>query len=232
MKILRNLLVLLLLMCISVASVIGYKGYDLYKTKVRELPIEEAVSNIMLDEDFVSYGDISKDFMNATVAIEDHRFWFREGIDYIAIARALVANVFMGKIVEGGSTITTQVVKNIYFDNSANFLRKIAEIFFVQDFEKLYSKEEILALYVNIIYYGDGYYGIKQAAKGYYDKAPNKLDLYESAMIAGLPQAPSIYQLSTGRDKAVKRQKQVLEAMVLYDFISEDAMDYALLREE
>lgn len=229
MKVLKNLLILLLLVCISVASVVGYKGYDLYKTKITELPIEEAVNNIMLEEDFVGYEDISKDFMNATVAIEDHRFWFREGIDYIAIARALVSNVFNGKVVEGGSTITTQVVKNIYFDNSANFLRKIAEIFFVKDFEKLYSKEEILSLYVNIIYYGDGYYGIKQAAKGYYDKDPIDLDLAQSAMLAGLPQAPSVYQLSSGKDKAIKRQRNVLEAMVLYDFISEDEMNSVLL---
>ncbi|MCI5772936.1 MAG: transglycosylase domain-containing protein, partial [Erysipelotrichaceae bacterium] len=227
-KLIFKLTILLLCAAIIIGLIFLRKGYKLYQQQIMERPLTEVVNEIMRKDDFVPYEQISEDFCDAVVAIEDHRFWFRDGIDYIAIGRALVVNIATGSVSEGGSTITQQLAKNLYFSNQPSLVRKIAEIFFVHDLESMYTKEEILSLYVNIIYYGDGYYGIKQAANGYYDKEPSELDLYESAMLAGLPQAPSIYQLSTGLEKAQKRQKQVLDAMVLYEFITQQDMDAAL----
>lgn len=221
-----------MVIAIGIGSTLLYSGYKVYKQAIEEKPIEQAVSEVMNREDYVPYNQLSDYFCDAVVAIEDHRFWFRDGIDYIAIGRAFVVNIINGSISEGGSTITQQLAKNLYFNNSVDFKRKIAEIFFVDELEKRYSKEEILSLYVNIIYYGDGYYGINDAANGYYNKKPSELDLYESAMIAGLPQSPSIYQLSTGLEKAKQRQLQVLDAMVLYDFITLQQKEDALAMHE
>lgn len=227
-----KIMVLLFIVAMIAIGALFYTGYQVYKDAIAAKPLEQAVNEVMMQDDYVPYEQISKNFTNAVVAIEDHRFWFRDGVDYIAIGRAFVVNMLSGSISEGGSTITQQVAKNLYFNNQASITRKVAEIFFVNDLESRYSKPEILSLYVNIIYYGDGYYGIKQAANGYYDKEPSQLDLYESAMLAGLPQAPSIYQLSSGLEKAQKRQLQVLNAMVLYDFITQQQMDEALAAHE
>ena len=227
-KMIFKIMALLFIVAMIAIGALFYTGYQVYKDAIAAKPLEQAVNEVMMQDDYVPYEQISKNFTNAVVAIEDHRFWFRDGVDYIAIGRAFVVNMLSGSISEGGSTITQQVAKNLYFNNQASITRKVAEIFFVNDLESRYSKPEILSLYVNIIYYGDGYYGIKQAANGYYDKEPSQLDLYESAMLAGLPQAPSIYQLSSGLEKAQKRQLQVLNAMVLYDFITQQQMDEAL----
>ncbi len=227
-----KIMALLFIIAMIAIGALFYTGYQVYKDAIAAKPLEQAVNEVMMQDDYVPYEQISKNFTNAVVAIEDHRFWFRDGVDYIAIGRAFVVNMLSGSISEGGSTITQQVAKNLYFNNQASITRKVAEIFFVNDLESRYSKPEILSLYVNIIYYGDGYYGIKQAANGYYDKEPSQLDLYESAMLAGLPQAPSIYQLSSGLEKAQKRQLQVLNAMVLYDFITQQQMDEALAAHE
>lgn len=227
-----KIMALLFIVAMIAIGALFYTGYQVYKDAIAAKPLEQAVNEVMMQDDYVPYEQISKNFTNAVVAIEDHRFWFRDGVDYIAIGRAFVVNMLSGSISEGGSTITQQVAKNLYFNNQASITRKVAEIFFVNDLESRYSKPEILSLYVNIIYYGDGYYGIKQAANGYYDKEPSQLDLYESAMLAGLPQAPSIYQLSSGLEKAQKRQLQVLNAMELYDFITQQQMDEALAAHE
>lgn len=231
-KMIFKIMALLFIIAMIAIGALFYTGYQVYKDAIAAKPLEQAVNEVMMQDDYVPYEQISKNFTNAVVAIEDHRFWFRDGVDYIAIGRAFVVNMLSGSISEGGSTITQQVAKNLYFNNQASITRKVAEIFFVNDLESRYSKQEILSLYVNIIYYGDGYYGIKQAANGYYDKEPSQLDLYESAMLAGLPQAPSIYQLSSGLEKAQKRQLQVLNAMVLYDFITQQQMDEALAAHE
>lgn len=231
-KMIFKIMALLFIVAMIAIGALFYTGYQVYKDAIAAKPLEQAVNEVMMQDDYVPYEQISKNFTNAVVAIEDHRFWFRDGVDYIAIGRAFVVNMLSGSISEGGSTITQQVAKNLYFNNQASITRKVAEIFFVNDLESRYSKPEILSLYVNIIYYGDGYYGIKQAANGYYDKEPSQLDLYESAMLAGLPQAPSIYQLSSGLEKAQKRQLQVLNAMELYDFITQQQMDEALAAHE
>lgn len=114
---------------------------------------------------------------------------------------------------EGGSTITQQVAKNLYLTQEKNFTRKVAEVFLATKLEEELSKEKILELYLNIIYYGDGYYGIQNASYGYFGKAPASLNLNEQTILVGLPNAPSVYQLSNNSNLTKKRQEIVIKTM-------------------
>ena len=140
----------------------------------------------------------------------------------ISIGRAILTNIRYMELREGGSTITQQLAKNIYFDQSKTFLRKIAEIFMAFEIEDNCTKDEILELYLNTSYFGDGYYCVKEAANGYFDKEPIEMNEYESSMLAGIPNAPSVYAPTKNPDLASQRQKQVLEKMVKYEYITEE----------
>lgn len=135
--------------------------------------------------------------------------------------RAIFTNLKEGEFEQGGSTITQQVAKNVFFSQERTLARKLGEVFGASDLEKNYSKNEIFAIYVNTAYFGDGYYGIYDASKGYYNKEPKDLTLYEASMLAGVPNAPSIYAPTVNPELAKQRQKQVLNAMVKYGYISE-----------
>lgn len=213
-RFIRNIILLVIFIGLICSYFLYKKGEDLYLKTIKEKSLDQAVSEVMASEDYVPFDEISPYFVDALVSIEDRRFFDRLGMDYISIVRAVLTNVENKAIVEGASTITQQLTKNLYFSHEALVDRKMAEVFFVRDFENKYSKEEIFAMYASIIYYGDGYEGIKAAAKGYFNKTPAELDLYEASLLAGLPQSPSNYQLSTGRDKAKVRQEAVLNAMV------------------
>lgn len=137
--------------------------------------------------------------------------------------RAIWINLSNFELREGGSTITQQVAKNIFFmeeDDVAT--RKIAEIFAAYDLEKYYTKNDIIELYINTIYYGDGYYGLKQACKGYFKKEPSEMTLYECTMLAGIPNAPSIYSPTVNPDLTLSRQKKVVSDMVKYGYLSQE----------
>ena len=125
----------------------------------------------------------------------------------------------------GGSTITQQLAKEMCFTQDKDLARKVAEIMVAFDLEKVYSKDEILELYINKIYYGDGYYGLKEASLGYYKKMPSELTLSELTTLAGIPNAPSIYSLTNSPRLAKERQKQVLYAMVEYGYMSQETMN-------
>ena len=124
--------------------------------------------------------------------------------------------------VEGGSTITQQIAKNQYYTQEKKLERKFAEIFTAIELEQYCSKQEIFELYVNTIYFGNGYYGIYDAAKGYYGKLPSELSDYEAIMLAGLPNAPSAYSLNTNPDLAYSRMKIVLSRMVECGVITQE----------
>ena len=115
-----------------------------------------------------------------------------------------------------------QLLNNMYFEQKKKLSRKVAEVFVVLDLEENYSKDEILELYVNIIYFGDGHYGIKEAANGYLDKEPNELNLNDSTLLAGLPNAPSVYQLSNKSNYTYQRQIIVINAMLENNYISKE----------
>lgn len=135
------------------------------------MSISNKVTSIKNSSTFVSTNNVPDYYINAIVAVEDHRFYNHGTVDLISIGRAIVSNIKQQEFKEGGSTITQQTAKNLYFmDEDDALSRKVAEILVGMDLEKNYSKQEILELYFNTIYFGDGYYGIKNACEGYFQK--------------------------------------------------------------
>ena len=219
MKILKRLLLLILIIIIIVLLILIISGYSMYKTAINEVPLEDKIASLEKDENYSYFDELPKDYVNAVVAIEDHRFYDHSGIDIISIGRAIIRNVTNLSYVEGGSTITQQVAKNLYFTQEKKLIRKIAEVFLAFDLEKNYNKDKILELYVNTNYFGSGYYGVKEAARGYFDKSLDELTLEECALLAGIPNAPSVYSLDANPDLANERAQYVLNAMEEYGYI-------------
>ena len=224
MKTIKRIVIFIIIIGIVICGYITYNGYKLYSSVISKMSIEEKVEEIRSKKNYTTIDKIPKDFCNAVIAIEDNRFRKHGAIDIRSIGRAVVTNIKNMKLIEGGSTITQQLAKNMYFSQSKKFTRKIAEILIADDLEKNYDKDEILELYLNIIYFGDGYTGIYNASMGYYNKAPNELNLDEITMLAGLPNAPSVYALSNNPKFAKERQEEVIKAMYLYNYISTDDM--------
>ena len=219
MKILKKLLLLILIIIIIVLLILIISGYSMYKTAINKVPLEDKIASLEEDENYAYFDELPKDYVNAVVAIEDHRFYDHSGIDIISIGRAIVRNVTNLSYVEGGSTITQQVAKNLYFSQEKKMTRKIAEVFVAFDLEKNYNKDKILELYVNTNYFGSGYYGVKEAARGYFDKSLDELTLEECVLLAGIPNAPSVYSLDANPDLANERAQYVLNAMEEYGYI-------------
>ena len=166
--------------------------------------------------------EISQIFKDAVISVEDHRFYKHNGIDIIAIARAFVNDIKAMKFVEGGSTITQQLAKNIYFTQEKKITRKIAEVFMAFEIEKEYDKNQILELYLNTSYFGDGYYTVKEACKGYFNKELKEMTDYECILLAGIPNAPSVYAPTKNPELAIQRQKQVMNKMVEYEYLTQE----------
>ena len=230
-KLLKTACTLLITLLIVFCSFTYLKAYNLYKTKINELSIEDAVKKYTYNR-YLTFDEIDEDFVNAVIAVEDKRFFDRKGYDYIALIRAIYNNIIFRDFVEGGSTITEQIAKNLYLERTPRDLdEKICEILIMYDLEEKYTKEELFALYANMNYYGDGYWGLKQAARGYYGVHANNLSLAQAAMLAGIPNAPSAYQLSSGYELAKNRQEKVLTTMVNNNMISETQKQEALLED-
>lgn len=184
--------------------------------------IKSAVDERIKDrEHYVPLEEIPHTLRQAIVAVEDNRFYSHKGFDPEGIARATVVNVKSGHIEEGGSTITQQLVKNLFLTQEQSFTRKIEEILLAIDLERNFSKDEILELYLNTIYFGSNFYGVYEAAEGYFGKEPQDLTLAECAMLAGLPQAPSWYSPYVDFLAAKNRQFLVLSAMVKAKVLTE-----------
>ena len=169
----------------------------------------------------VPYKSISPNVVNAFVAAEDGNFFKHKGVDFMAITRAVVKDVFSGEFAQGGSTITQQTVKSLFLTPEKSIKRKLKEVILSYRIEKKLSKEEILYLYLNHIYLGDGAYGVESAAQTYFDKSAATLSLAEGAMLAGLAQAPSKYSPRNYLDKAKARQRYVLRRMTERKLITE-----------
>ena len=162
----------------------------------------------------VDAGEMSPWLRRATVAIEDRRFFDHGGVDIEGIARAGVKNLEAGGIVEGGSTITQQLVRNLYISREQTLQRKVKEACLATKLDKAWSKERILTTYLNQVYYGNHAYGVEAAAQTYFSKSAKALNLRESALLAGLTQAPSSYDPVLSPARAVARREEVLRAMV------------------
>ncbi len=175
----------------------------------------------------VSFKQVPLNLQHAVVAIEDRRFYEHHGIDFIGIARALFRNIKAGGTVEGGSTITQQLAKNVFLNPKKTYKRKLDEIFIARKIEKKYTKSEIMQMYLNQIYFGDGAWGIKKAAQKYFGKDVKNLSLSESAMLAGLIKAPSALNPYNHMEKAEQRRDVVLATMKEQGFITEKQLEKA-----
>jgi len=222
-----SIVTIIILISISVGKVIQ-EGYYEYKQVISNTSIDKKVEEIRNNKNYVKFDNIDKDFVNAIISIEDHRFYEHHGLDFISIVRATIKNIEAGKIVQGGSTITQQLAKNLYLDEDREFSRKICEVFLVNDIEQKYSKNEIFEIYANIINYGNGYIGIKEASEGYFKTDADNLNLNQATMLAGLPQCPNGYNPTKYYDKALARQKDVIYAMQKYENIDYNKEYYIL----
>ncbi len=172
---------------------------------------------------------IPETMKDATVAIEDRRFYEHHGVDFIAVARAAITDLLSGHIVQGASTITEQYVKNAYLGRESGFLRKIREGVLAWELEDSWSKDRILTAYLNTVYYGDGAYGVQAAAQTYFHENVSQLTLAQSALLAGLPQDPAGYSPVYDPADALARRNLVLAAMRSQGYISA-AQEAAALR--
>ncbi len=228
MKLFRKILIIFLLLLVVGASILFVVGYSYYANTLKEKPLISRVEEVTSKENFIKFEDLPDNYINAVISVEDHRFYEHGAIDPIGIARAFYTNIRDHEFDEGGSTITQQVAKNVVFNQDKTLIRKLGEVFASYDLEKNYSKDEIFALYVNSSYFGDGYYCIYDASKGYYNKEPKDLTLAEASMLAGVPNAPSVYAPTVNPDLAKKRQKHVLNKMVEYGYISQEDANSAM----
>lgn len=222
MNFFKKFLVVLILLLILILSLFLLIGYFHYSNILKENSLVTRIDEVTSKENFVKFSNMSSYYRNAVISVEDHRFYDHGPVDFISIGRALFTNLKAGELKEGGSTITQQVAKNVIFSQEKSWIRKTSEIFAAYDLEKNYTKNEIFELYVNTAYFGDGYYGIYDASYGYYKKSPNDLTLDEASMLAGIPNAPSVYSPSVNPDLAKKRQYHVLNSMLEYGYITKD----------
>src|SRR4030066_1450856 len=189
---------------------------------------DEVVGKFLMDNRIpITYEQMPKQLVNAFIAAEDAEFFQHKGVDYKGILRAMLKNLLAGRIVQGGSTITQQVTKTFFLTPKRSFLRKLKEVAYAFGLERDFSKEEILTLYLNNIYLGNGAYGIEAAAESYFNKQTEQLNLAEMAMLAGLVKAPSRYSPINSLKRAKERQFYVLTRMTDLGLISQEEKEKA-----
>jgi 1A family penicillin-binding protein len=177
---------------------------------------------------YIPISDIPKTAQDGAVATEDKNFYTNPGFSITGIARAFLVNIFAGKVVEGGSTITQELAKNAFLSSSRNILRKYQELVLAAELNRRFSKQDILEMYLNSVYFGEGAFGIQNAAEAYFGIPAKNLDLAQSALLIGVLPAPSAYSpLSNPPDKAIERQHIVLSEMVQDGYISQDQANQA-----
>ena len=228
MRVIKKVVLIILLIGLSISAVLIGQGYKMYKTAIEQISLEDKVQEIKNQKNYTKIDEIPEIYKDAVISVEDHRFIDHNGIDIIAIGRAAFNDIRTMSYVEGGSTITQQLAKNMYFTQEKQMTRKVAEVFMARKIEKEYNKDEIFELYINTIYYGSGYYDIKSASLGYFDKLPKDLSDSEAIMLAGIPNAPSVYNPKVSPKLAKERQKQVIAKMVEYGKLSEGKADEIL----
>lgn len=188
----------------------------IYDSAGNEIAIIHATENRVP----VKLEQIPLHLLNAFVAIEDNRFYEHKGVDFRGLVRAAYTNLVRGEIAEGGSTITQQLAKNAYLTQERTIKRKIQEVFLALQLEKQYTKQEILELYLNQIYFGQGAYGVQAASKTYFGKNVEDLTLGECAMLAGIPKSPNYYSPFNNINAALERRDTVLDQMVTFGYIN------------
>jgi membrane peptidoglycan carboxypeptidase len=196
------------------------EGYQMYAQAVGAVGIDERIEQIKADDSYVPINQISDQLLNAVVAIEDRRFYKHHGIDFVSTGRAAVSNLTNRDTLTGGSTLTQQLAKNMYFTFEKKYSRKVAELMVAIQLENKLSKREILELYANVVYFGNGYNGVKEASNGYFGIEPKDLSVEQSIMLAGIPQSPSRYSLKKPGNQMGIRANQVIQAMIRGEYLA------------
>ena len=219
-KAIKRFFGLLLLVLVLGMAFLGWRGWTLYREAEDEQPLEERVAQVRLQEDFTPFSELPDTYVNAVVAIEDPRFWRHPGVDPISLTRALFRDIMARDWVEGGSTITQQLAKNLCFDQDKRLTRKAAELFAAFALERDYSKQEIFELYVNSIYFGNGWYTVSAAANGYFGAEPYALTDYQCTQLACYPNAPSVFMEEENEEALEERRQEVVRRMVRAGYLT------------
>lgn len=222
MKWVRRLCSFLIIMILVLTGILVAKGYLDYREALREMSVEEMAERIEANPDYTPIEELPQTYIDAVLAVEDKRFYTHPGVDPAAIGRALVNDIRAGAYVEGGSTITQQLAKNQYFTQDKKMVRKIAEMFMAFQIESVLDKDKIFELYVNSIFFGNGYYCVADASRGYFGKEPSQMDFDECTLLAGIPNAPTNYNPAANPELARKRQEQVIGKMRKAGYLSEE----------
>ncbi|MDE6728852.1 MAG: transglycosylase domain-containing protein [Oscillospiraceae bacterium] len=228
LKIALRVLIAVVAIFVIVTGIFAIKGAVLWHNAKDELSVARAAEDIRAAEHFTEFEDLPQFYIDAVISVEDRRFWKHNGISVRSIARAMFYDLKTKSFEQGGSTITQQLVKNVWFSEEKKFERKFAEVFAAFELERDLSKNDIFELYVNTIYFGSDYYGIGEAAAGYFGKSPAELSEYECAMLAGLPNAPSAYSPDESPELARQRLEQVLDSMQANGVITEETAEQIL----
>ncbi len=195
---------------------------------------DKLVCTVEGDEDrrVIGLNQVAPHMQQAILAAEDHHFYEHHGVNPLSIVRAFMANAKAGHVVEGGSTITQQLVKNLFFEDAGRTVgRKVKEAFISYEIERRYPKDKILEMYLNQVYFGNGGYGIERGASRYFDKSAANLTIAESAFLAGLVKAPSDYADVSNRKAAISRQRDIIDKMIEYGYITKSQADAAKKQE-
>ena len=222
-RLLSCLLLAALFVLVVIGGTLGVQGWRLYRATAAQKPIAGLYDEISSRPGFASCDQLPQTYIDAVISVEDSRFERHHGIDPAAIVRALWADLRTRSLAEGGSTLTQQLAKNELFTQDKHLARKAAEMLAAFDLEKTYSKQQIFEMYANTIYFGNGCYGITQAAEGYFGKEPAQLTDAEAVFLAGLPNAPSLYASSP--ELALKRTQTVLKRMVKCRVLTQQQAD-------
>lgn len=214
MKFLKSFLIITVIVLTLFLASIGQSGIGMYVQSTQDNNIKKTIDQLRTTENYTELENISETFLNAIVSVEDHRFYEHGGFDVVSIGRAALENMKAHEIISGGSTITQQLAKNLFLTFDQTYERKIAEVLIAKDLEAMYTKDEILELYVNVINYGEQQQGIGNASLHYFKSNPKNLNTSEAVLLAGLPQSPNNFALTLNYDRAVIRSNQVVLAMI------------------
>lgn len=195
-KIIFRLFVIIILIALIFCGFYAYQGYKIYQDVIEEKNIEQRVAELQSKEDYVKLDEIADVYVELVVESEDHRFYQHHGVDYIGLTRAMLTNLATWSYKEGGSTITQQLAKNLCLSFEKSLDRKFAEVFIAWQLERDYSKNEILEMYLNITYLGEGNYGIKAASNYYYNVEPSQLTKEQAEVLVRTLKSPSVYNPS------------------------------------
>lgn len=220
MKWIKRLCSFLILVIVILSGVLCVKGYIDYREALDKKSVEKMAEEIESIDNYTTIDELPQDYINAVLAVEDKRFYSHSGVDLSATCRALINDIKAGSYVEGGSTITQQLAKNQYFTQDKTLMRKVAEMFMAWKIESVLEKDKILELYVNSIFFGNGYYCVADASQAYFGKLPSQMDFDECTLLAGIPNAPTNYNPIASPELARERQAQVIEKMENAGYIS------------